>query len=56
MKGENFMVSDVSRASSCAPARQQVFVELPVEDSTGEGMVSGLKYSMYETRGAAQNW
>ena len=56
-KGEKLMVNDVSRAYFCAPARRQVFVELPSEDkSDGEDMVGELSYSMYGTRDAAQNW
>ena len=56
-KGEKIMVNDVSRAYFCAPARRQVFVELPKEDNeTGENLVGELNYSMYGTRDAAQNW
>ena len=51
------MVNDVSRAYFCAPARRQVFVELPDEDNTtGDKMVGELNFSMYGTRDAAQNW
>ena len=55
-KGEKLMINDVSRAFFCAPARRQVFVELPEEDSNGEDMIGELNYSMYGTRDAAQNW
>ena len=49
------MINDVSRAFFCAPARRQVFVELPQEDKDGRDMVGELNYSMYGTRDAAQN-
>ena len=56
-KGERLMVNDVSRAYFCAPAKRQVFVELPAEDTEdGQDLVGELNYSMYGTRGAAQNW
>ena len=56
-KGERLMVNDVSRAYFCAPARRQVFVELPAEDKEeGQDLVGELNYSMYGTRDAAQNW
>ena len=55
-KGEKLMVNDVSRAYFCAPARRQVFVELPAEDRGSEDMVGELNFSMYGTRDAAQNW
>ena len=55
-KGEKLMVNDVSRAFLCAPARRQVFVELPPEDPDHGSMVGELNYSMYGTRDAAQNW
>ncbi len=38
-KGEKLMINDVSRAYFCAPARRQVFVELPEEDRNGEDLV-----------------
>ena len=50
------MVNDVSRAFFCAPAKRQVFVELPAEDKNSEDMVGELNFSMYGTRDAAQNW
>ena len=55
-KGEKLMVNDVSRAYFCAPARRQVFVELPEEDKDSGDMVGELNFSMYGTRDAAQNW
>ena len=56
-RGEKLMVNDVSRAYFCAPARRQVFVELPPEDKSGEeDLVGELNFSMYGTRDAAQNW
>ena len=54
--GEKLMVNDVSRAFFCAPARRTVFVELAAEDRTSdEDLVGELNFSMYGTRGAAQN-
>ncbi len=51
------MVNDACRAYVSAPARRQVFVELLEKDSVeGEGMVGEPNFSMYGTRGAAQNW
>ena len=55
-KGEKLMINYVSRAFFCAPARGQVFVELPEEDREEEDMVGELNYSMYGTRDTAQNW
>ena len=56
-RGEKIMVNDVSRAYFSAPARRQVLVELPQEDThEGEDMVGELNFSMYGTRDAAQNW
>lgn len=55
-KGEKMMINDVSRACFCAPARRQVFVELPPEDKDGRDMIGELNYSMYGTRDAAQIW
>ena len=54
--GEKIMVNDVSRAFFCAPARRQVFVELPPEDADHKSMIGELNFSMYGTRDAAQNW
>ena len=51
------MVNDVGRAYSSAPARRQVFVELPDEDKVdGEQHIGELNFGMYGTRDAAQNW
>lgn len=44
------MVSDVSRAYFCAPARRQVFVELQDEDNDGQDLAGELNYSMCGTR------
>ena len=55
-KGEKLMVNDVSRAFFCAPARRQIFVELPAGDSDSKATVGELNYSMYGTRDAAQIW
>ena len=56
-RGEKIMTIDVSRAFFRAPVGRQVFVELPAEDcAEGGDMVGELNYSMYGTRGAAQNW
>ena len=50
------MVNDVSGAFFCAPARRQVFVELPPEDPDHGKKIGELNCSMYGTRDAAQNW
>ena len=51
----DLMINDVSRAYFCAPARRQVFVELPEEDSdVNNDMVGELNSSMHGTRDAAQ--
>ena len=49
---------DVRGAYFYAPARRKVFVELPPEDSQpGDSHMCGLlRYSLYGTRDAAQNW
>ena len=49
---------DVRRAYFYAPARRKVFVELPPEDyQPGDERICGLlRYSLYGTRDAAQNW
>ena len=50
------MAKDRSRAYFSAPARRQVFVELPDEDKAdGENMVSEFNYSTYGTRDVAQH-
>ena len=46
---------DVRRAYFHAPARRDVYIELPAEDQE-EGMCGKLNMSMYGTRDAAQNW
>ena len=57
-KGELLMINDISRAFFHAPAKRQVYVQLPQEDQMPgeEGMCGRLNYSMYGTRDAAQNW
>ena len=57
-RGETIMVNDISRAFFHAKAKREVFVRLPKEDiKPGEEKMCGkLKYSMYGTRDAAQNW
>ena len=49
---------DVRRAYFYTPARRRVFVELPLVDyQLGEKHMCGLlRYSLYGTRDAAQNW
>ena len=49
---------DVRRAYFDAPARRRVFVELPPEDYLpgDEHMCGLLRYSLYGSRDAAQNW
>ena len=49
---------DVRRASFCGSARKRVLVELPFEDyqPCDEHMCGLLRYSLYGTRDAAQNW
>ena len=49
---------DVRRAYCYAPARIKVFVELPPKDYQpgDEHMCGLLRYSLYGTRDAAQNW
>ena len=49
---------DVRRAYFYAPARRRVFVELPLEDyqADHEHMRGLLRYSLWGTRDAAQNW
>ena len=56
-KGEVIMVNDISSAFFHAPAKRNVYVQLPDEDR-GKGqerMCRRLNYSMYGTRDAAQN-
>ena len=57
-RGEVVMINDISRAFFHARAKREVFVQLPKEDmNEGEEKMCGrLKYSMYGTRDAAQNW
>ena len=55
-RGKKLMVNDVGRAFFCAPARRQVFVDLPSEDGGGGDEIGELNFSMYGTRDAAQNW
>ena len=46
---------DVRRAFFYAPARREVYVDLPLEDHE-EGMCGMLVKAMYGTRDAPQNW
>ena len=57
-KGEVVMVNDISRAFFHAKVEREVYVELPAEDrKPGEEHLCGkLRFSMYGTRDAAQNW
>ena len=57
-RGEIVMINDISRAFFHAKAKRDVFVQLPNEDKeAGDEQKCGkLKYSMYGTRDAAQNW
>jgi hypothetical protein len=47
---------DISRAYFNAPARREVYVELPPEAGYGRGYVGLLNKAMYGTRDAAQSW
>ena len=49
---------DVRRAYFHAPARREAFVDLPLEDYQlgDEHICVLLRYSLYVTRDAAQNW
>ena len=57
-EGKVLALVDVRRAYFYAPARRKVFVELPREDYQlgDEHMCGLLRYSLYGTRDAAQNW
>ena len=57
-EGKVVALVDVRRAYFYAPARRRVFVELPLEDyqAGDEHMCGLLRYSLYGTRDAAQNW
>ena len=57
-KGEVVMINDISRAFFHAKVERDVYVELPEEDrKPGEEHLCGkLRFSMYGTRDAAQNW
>ena len=52
------MVNDVSRAFFHSPVETKVCVQLAQEDTEpgDEHMCGRLNFSMYGTRGAAQNW
>ena len=56
--GHKLFVADISRAFFYAPATREVYVALPPEDvEEGEEELCGLlRYSLYGTRDAAQNW
>ena len=57
-EGKVLALVDVRRAYLYAPARRKVFVELLPEDYKpgDEHMCGLLRYSLYGTRDAAQNW
>ena len=57
-KGEILMINDISRAFSHARVKRDVYVQLADEDKAPgeEGLCGKLRYSMYGTRDAAQNW
>ena len=57
-RGEIVMINDMSRAFFHAKAKRDVFVQIPNEDKeAGDEQKCGkLRYSMYGTRDAAQNW
>ena len=57
-RGKVVALVDVRRAYYYAPARRKVFVELPPEDHQpgDERMCGLLRYSLYGSRDAAQNW
>ena len=57
-KGEIAMVNDISRAFLHAKAERDVYVQLAPEDTLPgeEGLCGKLRFSMYGTRDAAQNW
>ena len=52
------MAVDVKRAFFYAPARREIFIEIPMEDwePGDETMVAKLDLSFDGTRDAAQNW
>ena len=51
------MVCDVRRAYVYAPAKRNMFMELPTEDVEAKpGEVGWLNVSLYGTRDAARNW
>lgn len=56
--GEVTMINDISRAFVHAKRQGEVFVQFPSEDvMPGERRMCGrLGYTIYGTRGAAQNW
>ena len=56
--GKVVVLIDVRRAYFYAPARRRVFVKLPLEDYQpgAEHMCGLLRYSLYGTRDASQNW
>ena len=57
-EGKVLALVDVRRACSNAPARRKVFAEMPPEDyQPGDEHTCGLlRYSLYGTSDAAQNW
>ena len=57
-EGKVLALVDVRRANLYAPARRKVFVQVPPEHYKpgDEDMCGLLRYSLYGTRDAAQNW
>ena len=56
--GKVVALVDARRAYFYAPSRRRVFVELPPEGwkASDQHMCGLLRYSLYGTRDAAQNW
>ena len=51
------MLPDAKRAHSHAPARRELYVELPDEDpGKAQGLLGKLNLSLYGTRDTAANW
>ena len=57
-QGEIIMINDIGRAFFHARVTRDVYVQLPDEDkgSGEEGLCGKLRFSMYGTRDAVQNW
>ena len=52
---KKILVLDISRAHFHPPARREIYIRLPPEDSS-PGLVGLLRRCMYGTRDAAQGW